>query len=147
VDDSYQEDLAKKLIKNYVKVYERYNYDTLRDQYIGVYRLSSSDVFSKFTSNMDLNNPDSPLHKYGRGRKNQAIIVSIDFPNQIGAGINTAIVKIKNIGYGSGIDKNIEEYKQAVVKFMVSDIEEFDIKNPSFKFTVVDYNTTILEQK
>jgi type IV secretion system protein VirB8 len=147
ISNDYQENLTKKIIVNYVKTYEQYDYNNLRNQYTGIYRLSDAKVFEQFKNNMDLNNPDSPLHKFGRYRKNRTIITSVVFPQKITKGNNIAIIDIKNTIYGVGVDKNIEEYKQAIVNFQVSDIEEFDINKPSFKFVVVGYKSSILEQK
>lgn len=72
--------LLNYFVKEYVSVREGYNIDTLRAGFLRVRALSTPEAFAVFKSQIDLQNPESPIVRYERHTQREIIVHSVTTP-------------------------------------------------------------------
>lgn len=142
-DDKYTDGqirLLRKLVENYVKLYEKYDYSEINQQFQNLYSMSDKKIFDKFYNDMNLENPLSPLHFYGRNRKKIIYVTSIELIKNIDD--RTAKVTVTAISQGPDIDP-IRENKNIIMTFKVPDLEKLS-NSDNYNFLVTNYESVII---
>lgn len=135
--------VAEHLLRDYLIIREEYKNrgyepDKLKVQHDWVRNLSSRAVYHQFKKFINTQNPESPLLKYQAHSRRQIDILSVTFEEDDDI-LNKATVRFQaSVIRGSEIKKSIWE---AVVVFIVSDIDEISQTGLPLKFSVTYYKS------
>jgi len=131
------EHLASKLAGNYVKTYEKYDYEEIKSQFNVIYNSSTKEVFDQFYHIMSLDNPRSPLHIYGRYGRRFVNVDNVTVYSDINGNFTQAEIDFTTRSITYNINIPNQKYK-AIMSFYMSDLEKIK-KDSDFEFVITSY--------
>ncbi|RYE05780.1 MAG: virB8 family protein [Rickettsiaceae bacterium] len=134
--------IADVLVRDYIKVRESYNYDDLRKQFTYIQNSSTRIVFRKFSSYMNMDNPDSPVTRYQKYIKKSVNILSVHYPSD-----RTAEITFNSIAKNNSGDMFENMIWQATIDFEIDDINLNLLPNSRFNFVVTNYRLKTIKDK
>lgn len=133
---SAQSALTRAFVAQYVVARESYDADTARTDYQKVALLSEGAARSRYIAAMQPENPESPIARFGRGRRVSAVVKSV---SPLSA--DTALVRFDTLVLDSGGATRLLGSWAAVLKFRYRDVPmraSDRLLNP-LGFTVTSY--------
>lgn len=142
LDNNPLASIADVLVKDYLKVRESYNYDDLRKQFTYIQNSSTRIVFRKFSSYMNMDNPDSPVTRYQKYIKKSIDIMAVHYLTD-----RTAEITFNSIAKNSSGDIFEDIIWQATIDFEIDDINLSLTSGSRFNFVVTGYRLKIIQDK
>ncbi|MGI4775539.1 MAG: VirB8/TrbF family protein [Janthinobacterium lividum] len=134
--------IADVLVQNYLKVREGYNYDSLREQFTYVHNNSTRIVFRKFSSYMNMDNPDSPVVRYQKYIKRSVNILSVNYLTD-----KEVEIMFNSIAKNSAGDIFEDIIWQVNIDFEVDNINLNLPPDSRFNFVVTNYRLKTIKDK
>jgi type IV secretory pathway component VirB8 len=136
-----QEIILRKLLKEYIKAREEYNYNQLDKQARHIKNNSAKIVYNNFYKYISTENIDSPILKYKKSAKKIVSNLNISIENN-----NTAIAKFKATTKTTDEKEEAieEEWREAKINYQINSPEEIVDQNKSLNFLITSYSSNKL---
>ncbi|ADE29799.1 VirB8 family type IV secretion system protein [Rickettsia prowazekii] len=134
--------VANIMLQNYVKQREKYNYDTLKEQFTFIKNASTSIVYMQFANFMNIDNSLSPVIRYQKLYRRSINIISINNINN-----NEATVTFESLAQNNTGEILENMLWEARIGFIMDSISTSTLQDMTFNFTVTSYKLKLLRNK
>ncbi|AAU03758.1 VirB8 family type IV secretion system protein [Rickettsia typhi] len=134
--------VANIMLQNYVKQREKYNYDTLKEQFTFIKNASTSIVYMQFANFMNIDNSLSPVIRYQKLYRRSINIISINNINN-----NEATVTFESLAQNNTGEILENMLWEAKIGFIMDSISTSTLHNMPFHFIVTSYKLKLLRNK
>ncbi|NRB10347.1 MAG: virB8 family protein [Rickettsiaceae bacterium] len=130
------------LVRNYVERREKYNYDSLKKQFVFVKNNSTRIVFRSFYNFMNIDNASSPVLRYQKSVRRTINIISTKYESPL-----KAVVKFNSIAKNQSGEIIEDIIWQAKIDYEIDKINLNIASNSRFNFTITNYQLKLLDDR